>query len=100
LLTHYLYKKNARYLSKADKNANYQSLSYSVSALAVSTEFNHQYKKDFYLGVNAKSSAELAKKYHKKSVPESGNIALAIDAIKDKGLCFEKDLPSENFGAR
>jgi hypothetical protein len=98
LLTHYLYKTQAREVIRPDKNADYQSSKFAVSAVGMSTFFNKMMKKDFLKGVVAKDSNELAMKYKKNVVAESGLIVEALNIAKISGFCFEKDLPSENFG--
>lgn len=99
LLTHYLYKTKAREVIRPDKNADYRNPDYTVSAVGMSVFFNRAKNSDYFNGVGSvKNAKELAQKYKKKVVAESGNIHEAILAAKKEGFCFEKDLPSENFG--
>lgn len=99
LLSHYLYKTQAREVVGPDKNADYRSRAYAVSGVGLSVFFNRRKNAQYFLNVEkVKSSSELAKKYKKNVVPETGSIDAAIRAAKSDGFCFEKDLPSENFG--
>lgn len=98
LLTHYLYKTRAIEVIRPDRNADYRSGKFAVSAVGISTFFNRMMKGDYLKGVVAKDSNELAIKYKKNVVAESGLIVEALNIAKKSGFCFEKDLPSENFG--
>lgn len=99
LLGHYLYKTNAREVIGPDRNADYRSREYAVSAVGLSVYFNRAKNNLYFANVgNVKNAEELAKKYKKNVVAESGNIYDALLAAKNSGFCFEKDLPSENFG--
>jgi hypothetical protein len=99
LLTHYLYKTRAKEVSLPDKNADYRNPKYAVSAVGMSVIFNREKSFDFFRNTfDAKNSNELAQKYKKNVVPESGTIVAALESAKENGFCFEKDLPSENFG--
>lgn len=98
LLTHYLYKTHASEVRSPDRNADYRSHNYAVSAVGISTFFNRDKMGDFFSGVkDVKNANELKLKYKKNVVPEAGTIAESLEAAKRDGFCFEKDLPSENF---
>jgi hypothetical protein len=98
LLTHYLYKTRAKEVYRPDRNADYRGHQYAVSAVGLSTFLNKTEHGNFLKGVIVKNADELALKYKKKVVYESGTIFEALTAAKKRGFCFEKDLPSENFG--
>jgi hypothetical protein len=99
LLGHYLYKTKAREVIGPDSRADYRSREFAVSAVGLSVFFNKERNKTYFGNIeNVKSADELAKKYKKNVVAESGTIHEAILAAKKTGFCFEKDLPSENFG--
>lgn len=99
LLTHYLYKTKAREVIRPDRKADYRGRDYAVSAVGMSVIFNSEKNADYYKNIGVvRNSKELAQKYKKSVVAESGNINDALMAAKENGFCFEKNLPSENFG--
>ena len=98
LLSHYLYKKSLKGWHPFG-NIDYREPKNMVSAVGVSSIFNREANKDFFDHlVNAKDANELSSKYKMGVTAYGGSTYSAIDIARKRGICFEKELSSENFG--
>jgi hypothetical protein len=97
LISHYLYKKSQTGWHPFGVN-DFRTKDNSVSAVGVSGAYNYENKLNFFTNMPITNTAEqMASKFSKRVIPEGGQIWNAIEAAKTKGICFEKDLRSENF---
>ena len=108
LMTHYLYKTKGAELKNPDKKANYLNKDYALSAVGVAGAYNKIYEPNYLTDKPAKNAADFKQKYSKRDkdkkitdeaevFAEGGHIADAVEAAKSEGICYEKDLHSDNF---
>jgi hypothetical protein len=97
LISHYLYKTKGKVLSKNTPNADYRLRSFSVSAMGISTAYNEIQKPKYANSIRGKTLSQLSAKKI-KVIAEGGSITEAIMAGKQRGICFEKDVSSEDYG--
>ena len=108
LMTHYLYKTKGAELKNPDKKANYLNPDYALSAAGVGGAYNKENKDGYLNNKPAKNAADFKEKYSTRDkdknitdeanvFAEAGYIYLAVEAAKTRGICYEKDLRSDNF---
>lgn len=96
LLTHYLYKTKGENVSGGAKRANYRTKAFSVSAMGIASMYNDDKKSAYSKSLKNLPVSELAK-LNKKVVAEGGSIYDALQVVKERGFCYEKDISSEDF---
>lgn len=97
LVSHYLYKTKGRNVKgNTTPYADYRMKSFSVSPMAVSTMYNDTYKSAYGDALNNKSLMQLNLN-KTKVVAEGGSLPKALQVVKEKGFCFERDVSSEDF---
>ena len=98
LLNHYLYKKSKDRSFSFFGKTNYLLSDNAVSALGVSGAYNIEHRMTFYDDMpDVDTAAQMARVYNRRVIAEGGSIHLALKAAKKRGICFEKELRSENY---
>jgi len=92
ILGHYLYKTKNLSLKTPLPESELTHPQNLISAAAIATVFNQKMFPDFYGNVSIVNG-----EVQDNLVPELGAMGKAIDFVKAKGFCLEKDFPSENF---
>jgi len=97
LLSHYLYKTKGKNVTGNNTPwADYRLKAFNVSPMGVSTMYNQANKNKYGDALKNQSSLEL-RRNKIKVVAEGGTLSGALNVVKDKGFCFERDVSSQDF---
>lgn len=97
LLSHYFYKTKGKYVrGNSNPWADYRLKPFSVSPMGISSMYNDTNKSAYGDALKNQSSLDL-RRNKLKVVAEGGTLPKALNVVKDKGFCFERDVPSEDF---